>query len=206
MSSPSDTGFPAHPGNDHILYVEEGLERLMGDRALYLQLLRRFRQTYRDAAARLKQALADGDLATLQRLVHTLKGAAGMIGAQQVYRQAQAVEEVCAAPDGLCGAALDHLASALHSVLGMIESILDGMDPTPDTAAPAAPPPSAQLLVQHLTRLLEDGNGAAIDLLEQSASVLAASLGVAVFQEVTAAAHQFDFEAALDVLATQRQA
>ncbi len=205
MSSPSDAGFPAPPSNGHILFVEEGLERLMGDRALYLQLLRRFRQTYRDAAARLKQSLADGDLATLQRLVHTLKGAAGMIGAQQVYRRAQALEQACAAPDGRCGAALEQLASALHSVQGMIESILDGMDPTPDSAAPPAAPPSAQLLVQHLMRLLEEGDGAAIDVLEQSASMLAASLGVALFQEVTAAAHQFDFEAALEMLAAQRQ-
>ncbi len=87
----------------------------------------------------------------------------------------------------------------------MIESILDGMDPTPDSAAPPAAPPSAQLLVQHLMRLLEEGDGAAIDVLEQSASMLAASLGVALFQEVTAAAHQFDFEAALEMLAAQRQ-
>jgi two-component system sensor histidine kinase/response regulator len=36
--------------------------------------------------------------------------------------------------------------------------------------------------------------------LEQSATVLAASLGVEVFQEVTEAAHQFDFEAALATL------
>ena len=201
MTSPSDAGFPAPPGNGHILCVEEGLERLMGDRALYLQLLRRFRQSYRDCAAQLRLALAAGELETLLRRVHTLKGAAGMIGAQQVYRQAEALEQ--AQPD--CGAALEQLAPALHSVLGMIESILDGMDPTPDTAAPPAPPASAQLLVQHLARLLEDGDGAAIDVLEQSASVLAASLGVAVFEEVAAAAHQFDFEAAQAALEARRQ-
>ncbi|MYM92207.1 phosphotransfer domain-containing protein, partial [Rugamonas sp. FT82W] len=48
-----------------------------------------------------------------------------------------------------------------------------------------------------LARLLDDGDGAAIDVLEQSASALAAGLGVAVFEQVTAAAHQFDFETAL---------
>jgi HPt (histidine-containing phosphotransfer) domain-containing protein len=204
MTSPSDAGFPAPPGNGHILFVEEGLERLMGDRALYLQMLRRFRQTYQDSVAWLRQAQADGDQERLLRKVHTLKGAAGMIGAQQVYRHAEAMERACATPGAPCGNALDQLAPALHSVLGMIESILDGMDPTPDTAEPPAPPASAQLLVQHLSRLLEDGDGAAIDVLEQSASVLAASLGVAVFQEVTAAAHEFDFEAAREALATRR--
>jgi two-component system sensor histidine kinase/response regulator len=203
---PPPSGFPAPPGNDHILYVEEGLERLMGDRALYLQMLRRFRKTYLDCAARLRAALDAGELEQLQRLVHTLKGAAGMIGAQQVYRHALALEEACGSPDGVCGAALAQLGPALHSVLGMIESILDGMDPTPapEPLTPAAPPASAQLLVQQLARLLEDGDGAAIDLLERSASVLAAGMGVAVFQEVAAAAHQFDFEAALAALAAPR--
>jgi two-component system sensor histidine kinase/response regulator len=56
------------------------------------------------------------------------------------------------------------------------------------------------MLLLHLARLLDEGDGAAIDVLEQSATVLAASLGVEVFQEVTEAAHQFDFEAALATL------
>jgi two-component system sensor histidine kinase/response regulator len=206
MTSSSDAGFPPPPGGGHILFVEEGLERLMGDRALYLQMLRRFRVIYQPCAEQLRQALAAGDLDALQRKVHTLKGAAGMIGAQQVYRQAEAAERACSTTDTLCEGALPPLAAALHSVLGMIESVLDGMDPTPDSNPPPAPPASAQLLVQHLARLLEDGDGAAIDVLEQSAGVLAASLGVAVFQEVAAAAHQFDFEAALQVLTAGRQA
>ena len=71
----------------------------------------------------------------------------------------------------------------------------DQAGPTPGRA-----PPETRMLVLHLARLLEEGDGAAIDVLEQSATVLAASLGVAVFQEVTEAAHQFDFEAALAVL------
>jgi len=60
--------------------------------------------------------------------------------------------------------------------------------------------PETRMLLLHLARLLDEGDGAAIDVLEQSATVLAASLGVEVFQEVTEAAHQFDFEAALATL------
>ena len=68
------------------------------------------------------------------------------------------------------------------------------------SATTAGGPPETGMLVQHLARLLEEGDGAAIDVLERSASVLAAGLGVEVFQEVTEAAHQFDFEGALAVL------
>ena len=71
--------------------------------------------------------------------------------------------------------------------------------------AAAGPPPEIGPLVKHLARLLEEGDGAAIDVLEQSASVLAAGLGEEAFQEVTAAAHQFDFEAALAILETAQE-
>ena len=50
------------PSNDAslspVLLVEDGLERLMGDRALYLQLLRRFRQDYQSAPARIRSCPA----------------------------------------------------------------------------------------------------------------------------------------------------
>ena len=71
--------------------------------------------------------------------------------------------------------------------------------------AAAGPPPEIGPLVKHLARLLEEGDGAAIDVLEQSASVLAAGLGEEAFQEVTEAAHQFDFEAALAILETAQE-
>jgi two-component system sensor histidine kinase/response regulator len=187
-----------------ILQVETGLQQLMGDRALYLQILHRFRQRYHDVADRARAALAAGDAAEAQRIAHTLKGAAGMIGAQQVYVLAAALESACTAPalpaNGRA-APLAQLEQALRNLLPMVENVLAAADLPPAPAAAADPhPPSTTMLVQHLARLLEDGDGAAIDLLEQSATVLAAGLGVAVFQEVTAAAHQFEFEAALAAL------
>ena len=184
----------------HILLVEEGLERLMGDRALYMQLLRRFRQDYQQAAARIRQALEAGQAEPGRRLAHTLKGAAGMIGAQQAHAAAQALEASCQQGSMPCLTALAALEQAMGTLLGMIENVLDSSDAAAPPAASSAPQASAQLLLQHLAHLLDEGNGAAIDVLEQSASVLAASLGVAVFQEVAAAAHQFDFEAALEAL------
>ena len=184
----------------HILVVEDGLERLMGDRALYLQLLCRFRQDYQSAPARIRQALASHQQEAAGRLSHTLKGAAGMIGAQEVQARALGLETGCGRPDSpVCMEALAALDQAMAALLAAIETVLNAGKTSPPPAA-ATPQPSAQLLLPHLARLLDEGDGAAIDVLEQSASVLAASLGVAVFQEVAAAAHQFDFEAALEAL------
>lgn len=197
-----------------VLEVETGLQQLMGDHDLYRQILRRFRQRYQDSAEQARTELLAGDAVSAQRTVHTLKGAAGMIGAQQLYLLSMALEPLFAGPPTQCIGPLVQLEQALRALMVAIDAELEaaqtGAPVTP--AAPAAPamaaasataaggPPETGMLVQHLARLLEEGDGAAIDVLERSASVLAAGLGVEVFQEVTEAAHQFDFEGALAVL------
>ena len=194
-----------------VLQVDTGLQQLMGDHALYRQILHRFRQRYQDSAEQARTELLGGDAATAQRIVHTLKGAAGMIGAEQIYQMSVVLEPMFDGPPAPCIGALSQLEQALRSLMAAIDTELETV------ATPAVPPPvivpevithnppETRMLVKHLARLLEEGDGAAIDVLERSASVLATGLGVAVFQEVSAAAHQFDFEAALAVLEAAQQ-
>lgn len=192
----------------HILNTGEGLERLMGDADLYRQLLLRFRKDYQQAVAQIRQLLAEGIPAAAQRKAHSLKGAAGMIGAQELHHLAGVTEAGLGSSGLEVHAGLDVLDQALASLLLAITSHLhntqnSAQDAAAGTATPAAAPACAdsRALIERLAQLLDDGNGEAIDVLEQSATVLAASLGVAVFQEVAAAAHEFDFEAALTALA-----
>jgi len=191
-----------------VLQVDTGLQQLMGDHDLYRQILHRFRQRYQDSAEQARTELLGGDAATAQRIVHTLKGAAGMIGAEQVYRMAIDLEPLFAGPPGQCIGPLAQLEQGLRSLMTAIDTELAAAQTPASTVAAevvASNPPETRMLVQHLARLLEEGDGAAIDVLERSATVLAGGLGVAVFQEVSAAAHQYDFEAALAVLeAAQR--
>jgi HPt (histidine-containing phosphotransfer) domain-containing protein len=200
MTIPGVTALSLAGGDAAILCVSDGLERLMGDRALYLQLLQRFRDDYRGLGRQLRQALADNVLATLERPVHTVKGAAGMIGAGNVCQLATALEPACHLPAAACAETVLLLEEALAGLLAAIDTLLGGLpEPEPAEAAPA----SAQLL-ERLAYLLDMGDGTAIDVLEQSASPLAARLGVTRYQQVAAAAHQFDFEAALAALAPAR--
>ena len=222
--NPSSTATGPVRAEGQILQVETGLQQLMGDRALYLQILRRFRQRYHDSANQARIELLAGDAAGARLIFHTLKGAAGMIGAQQVYLLATTLETVCTGPSESCLGPLAQLEQALRALMAAIDTELNVDDQVQHAqrqqqnqqgpagvadgaaaagaaaSAPDRPAPETRMLVLHLARLLEEGDGAAIDVLEQSATVLAASLGVAVFREVTEAAHQFDFEAALAVL------
>ena len=180
-----------------LLDVRDGQDRVMGDRALYLQLLRRFRHDYRASASTLRRSLDHGERDQARHLLHTVKGAAGMIGAHGLRDQAADLETALAetAPPF---EQLDRFAATLDQLLAEIDGLLK-QAPEPEAAPAQASEPDAALL-QRLAYLLDMGDGAAIDVLEQSATLLAASLGLERFQQVTAAAHEFDFEAALAAL------
>ncbi|WP_229219979.1 hypothetical protein [Rugamonas fusca] len=75
MTTPSAAGLLLSSRDTASLCVSDGLDRVMGDRALYLQLLHRFRDDYRALGQQLRQALADNALATLRPRVHTVRGA-----------------------------------------------------------------------------------------------------------------------------------
>lgn len=218
MTFSREAGRAEAAGPGAILQYEAGLERVLGDRALYRELLLRLRRDYLECGAWLQQALARGDVGAIQRKAHTLKGAAGMIGAATVCQLAGALEPAGAGPDYAGRVAA--LQAELDQLWPRIDDLLDGLPgglladlatspPSPTdgaaqtqlagSAAPCAPAPLA--LLRRLARLLDDGDGEAIDVLERAASPLAARLGVACYQEVAAAAHQFDFEAALAALA-----
>lgn len=189
-----------------ILEVESGLARIMGDRPLYLKILRRF---LHDHGTTPRQVLADfqaGDYAGARLKTHTLKGAAGMIGAQQVYQLTAALEMALRAQAPGLLQQLQQLELAQDQLLGAVSIELasstdthSAQDVAPDPAAPAI-----QLLLARLASHLREGDGAAIDILENSATLLAASLGVHAYQEVAACAHEYDFEAALEALLRRR--
>ncbi|WP_181372993.1 Hpt domain-containing protein [Massilia glaciei] len=107
-----------------ILDTEEGLDRVMGNRALYARMLRRFRAEYEGFSAALGVVLGAGETERAKRQAHTLKGAAGMIGACRVHQQAGALED---AIGGVAGAGLwqPELAK-LDRELGLALRALDG--------------------------------------------------------------------------------
>lgn len=204
MTSYADPGEP--PAVQHILDIEVGLERLMGDQRLYRQLLRRFRQDYQHVVGQVRQTLAQGDTDAAQRRIHSLKGAAGMIGAQELQQLAVMAEHGFLSAELALPATLDlvevEVEAALAGLLRVLDAYLQDTVDDPAVVSAAAEPasPESRALLARLALLLDEGNGDAIEVLEQSATALASCLGVATFQQVASAAHQFDFEGALAAL------
>ena len=177
-----------------------GLERMMGDAAMYLRVLARFRLDYRDNAARLRAALDAGDAALAQRVAHTLKGAAAMIEARGLRQLAADVEQGLRAGRGADADAelLDRLEAELARVMARLDTLLE----TPTTSAPGAAAAMApdEQEVAHLCELLDLGDSAAQDLVRKHEAGLRTLLGAPRMAELQAALACFDYEQALRVL------
>jgi len=77
----------------------EFLERVEDDRELGDELIRLFLDNCPKALADLQETLAQGDLDTLARLAHGVKGSIGVFGARACFEAALALEAAARAGD-----------------------------------------------------------------------------------------------------------
>lgn len=183
-----------------------GIARLMGDAALFARVLARFRNEYRQAASSIRVALEHGDTPLALRLVHTLKGAAGMIEAVPLRRAAHALEQRLreGGDDGQPYRLLERLQDELERVLRELEASAGNLPARPAGVPPAtgtAPLAADQEgVLERLVALLDEGNGDAVDLARDAAPLLAAQLGETAWRMVAEAVEAFDFDGALALL------
>jgi HPt (histidine-containing phosphotransfer) domain-containing protein len=83
-----DIEIPAIRGFD----VDEGLLRVGGNKKLYRELVVKFSQQFSKTGEEIRESLEKEDLATAQRLAHTVKGAAGNLGATEMNEKAAALD------------------------------------------------------------------------------------------------------------------
>ncbi|MCA1248828.1 Hpt domain-containing protein [Massilia sp. MS-15] len=183
---------PGEPALD----VATGLDRLMGDRAMYLRVVARFRADYAGAVAHLRAALAAADLALAQRLAHTIKGAAAMIEARTLRALAQELEHGLRA-----GAPADHaLAARMDTELARVIVQVDAL-----LASAAVPEAGGSGTLDdgdmaQLCTLLDLGDSGAQEFVARKRAGLCARLGEARMAELEQAVAAFDFERALATL------
>lgn len=120
---------------DHVagLDLALGLSRAMGLNPLYVSMLRRFQQSHQQMTARIRQALAEGELKTAEMLSHSLRGIAAQIGATRVPHDAEALE--LALGESLPREAIDGRLAALEVSLGELIGALDAGLPPEATAS-----------------------------------------------------------------------
>jgi len=144
------------PGLD----VTAGLHRLRGREESYLRLLRLFVDEHGGDGGQLRAKLAAGDEDAARRIAHSLKGAAGLIGALEIQRLAAAIE--AALRDGTAKALLPEDAIRLETSLGdLCEHVAHDSGGAASAEGATVPLPDLLPLLDGLDALLAEDDLAA---------------------------------------------
>jgi two-component system, sensor histidine kinase and response regulator len=192
---------PEATGPDGIDF-DDGLARVAGNRKLYRNLLAKFRASNQEIIAAIGKAVERGEDETAQRLVHTLKGVSGNIGARAVHSAAQRLEHSLKHGDRESTAAgLQDLGTELERVLDGIQA-WEGRLQQPRVESPSTPFDLASLqpLVDRFEELLRADDFEAQEQLDVILNRLGDSQLAESFTELRSHIGRYDFEEALRLL------
>lgn len=174
-----------------------GIRRVGGSAKIYLRLLQKFIDNQSAAVTNTAAALARQDMDTAIRLIHTLKGTAGSIGAarlQQLSAAAESTLREAVSPDAFPD--LQPLGDELARVLSELGRI---PSPEEDSAATTIGAEDIQALLDRLVGQLGDFDTAAEDTLERLLRVAGPGLRD-LLKQVEKSLQRYDFESAKEAL------
>lgn len=193
----TDAALPEQlPGID----IQAGLAVSNGSARTYRKVLRLFHQGQREFIAQFAQARRNGEAEVALRLVHTLKGVAGSIGARPLSHLALGLERACRDHDGD-----DAIERQLSAVADELAKVLNGLAVMAADAAPAAAPQPVAIDRERLSAELARLHGllaaSDTDAVEVVDTLRAMVKGQdSVFKQLEARVSQFDFDGAQTLL------
>ncbi|MBC3830256.1 response regulator [Undibacterium amnicola] len=176
-----------------------GLSRTMGDRQLYFKLLRLFVLDQRSAISKVREALLESDYKTAEMIAHTLKGVAGLIGADVQLLAARIESQI----EGLTSieqmtALLDNAERQLQSTIVEIEKSLQSEQDSGELHSSSMDKNLSTENVHEKLRacykLIANFDGDAMDMLNASIDELNIAFGSDVQKQIMRAASQYDFD------------
>ncbi|PJE79395.1 Signal transduction histidine-protein kinase BarA [invertebrate metagenome] len=181
--------------------LRAGLERMMGNQALYDKLLMSFYQSQRQDIVQLQKALYEKqDMKHAQLIVHSLKGAAGSLGAEQLYEVAGQVEQALN-DQGLPDESLiHHLEAVFAEVMTGLEKMVVEDNPTGFTGEGQIEIERLDYLVSAISTQLKEGDPDAVDLLPELLHGLSDSVDQDSLQLLYKRISTYDFEEAAQLL------
>ena len=180
-----------------------GLATMRGNVAKYTRLLNLFAEGYHGHAEQIFAMLASGQLEAIEPIVHSLRGASGMLGAT---RLSDTANKVLVALENDAGA--EEVGSLCASLTEDLSKLIEGIrqhaanDPL-ESIIPPTPARYAEILAR-LETLLEQGDMAASYLAKDEAETLQTILGASA-ATLQARIDAFDYEAAATTLREFRQ-
>jgi two-component system sensor histidine kinase/response regulator len=161
-SSPSDSRAEGRlpdslPGID----IADGLRRIGGNREFYRGILLKLGANFAASPAELRRLLGDAQTEEARRLAHTLKGAAGNVGATELQAASASLELAIANGDGdafAAGmAAVDEAFGVVTQALATLAEPPTVSDPPTDAGGPEAGPQELLEFLRELEPHVEAG-------------------------------------------------
>jgi PAS domain S-box-containing protein len=177
---------------------ETALERIDGDRALYLQILAMFAGSQTCSGAAIATALEKEDRTLAERLVHTTRGMAGSIGATALQEMAADLEH--AIRRGEPGDVLHAMLQPFGQEVERLVQALGAALPVAEDEAVEIDEGRAATILARLYRYLRENDGMADHYLSECRLELAGFPGDGMAR-IRSAIAGFDYDAALVALA-----
>ncbi|MDD5388835.1 MAG: PhnD/SsuA/transferrin family substrate-binding protein [Gallionellaceae bacterium] len=186
------------------LDVAAGLRGVRGKLPRYARLLRQFVLAHRDDMKLLRSRYEAGDQESARRIAHSLKGAAGALGATHLQNLAAALE-VAMHDAEANGASLANLADRIANLeQALVALALDVLAVIPEedahTGTAAGTPDDTRAALAHLEELLAADDMQAISVLHETLSLLTQVLPGETLARLRQQAEDYDFHAALETL------
>jgi two-component system sensor histidine kinase/response regulator len=192
---------PEIPGLDTTL----GLKRVMGKKAFYLGMLKKYIDNQGQAPAQIRQSLDAGDDATAERQAHTAKGVSGNIGATELQGMAAALEKAIRekSPREEIGTILETFGAEHGKLIAGLMEIFPAASVREEAAT--VDEAKAAEVCKKIMELLANDDSEAAGYLETENDALRDILGTDQFGPFEYAVTQYDFEKALELIKLQAE-
>ncbi len=191
---------PWLPGLD----ISGGLQRLEGQKELYLNLLKQFNDENENILDAILEARRLGDLETARRLVHTVKGTAGSINALGLQKAAAELEKASTENTANLQDCFENFRQTLEEVKGSIDRLIDTMKSHKQEEG-IAPGDQQELMAvfSNLQILLKRNDFKVLQLWQEKKGVIMRNYTTSDVAELERLIERFDFPAAQQTITTR---
>ena len=195
--APAEQEFPDIAGIDRARAVHA----LMGNRALFLELLTGFIEEFADIAPAVRADLAHQDMDSATRRLHTLRGNAGTLGAMAVMETAKTLEYALIQGENHPEAGLEALSAQMADlVLASAPWRMGRIEPPGDSSAPRSLPFQDLSVLAPLLKTLHNHDLSALNHFATLLPALRTVLDETTVQALNRAIQALRFEEALELL------
>lgn len=188
---------PAIEGVD----TDAGLRRVVGNRRLYMDLLRKLASERESTPAEIREALARGDTEKAARLAHTLRGIAGNLGVVRVHQEAGEIEKQINRGENTerVAEACMRLEGELSAVVTRIRALMPFETPSAGSHA-NSDPLVVRSAYDNLVLLINESDSSAVDYFDSIQEILAVPCSKEDLLRLRQTLAAYEFAAAMKAL------